>query len=437
MSEQNIPRAADAGMGTSASPAAGARAAAGAGGNAGQRLGAAASATGHGAAGEMLNAVSGEGMTTGERLNAGAGAAAELGAGAAVTAATGSAAAGKAAGKVAGKTVKSKTGKVMILSMVLAPFLVSATVLVIIASVVFSMMSAFTEEDDDPSANGINTNGALIGVPEEYKAVIMRAGSICPEVTPGIIAAQLQAESNFNPTATSPVGASGIAQFMPATWAGAGKDGDGDGVADILNPIDAIWSQGNYMCAKVSEVRAMKIGSNIIELALAAYNAGSGNVQKYGGIPPFLETQNYVRKIMASAATFWDSSSSTTVISGTGKAVDALNYALKNWKGKEYLWGQIVPGVGTDCSGLVQSSFASVGISLPRVAADQQAAVQKISALQAKPGDLVFWADGRGVYHVAIYMGNNQIIEAAKPGVGIRVTQIWGTPAYWGRVKGS
>ena len=94
---------------------------------------------------------------------------------------------------------------------------------------------------------------------------------------------------------------------MPSTWASAGKDGDGDGKADIWNPHDAIWSQGNYMCNLASQVetakKSGKLTGDTLELTLAAYNAGLGSVLRYGMVPPFEETINYVRRIKELAAT--------------------------------------------------------------------------------------------------------------------------------------
>lgn len=173
------------------------------------------------------------------------------------------------------------------------------------------MISGSSSTKASVGATGIS------GVPQEYVAHVLKAGSICPEVTPPIIAAQLRQESGFNPTASSPAGAQGIAQFMPGTWASAGKDGDGDGIADVFNPADAILSQGHYMCGQVTAIKGLIAGGRVsgdtLELALAAYNAGLGNVVVYGGIPPFTETQNYVRSIIEGAKDF-------TVTTGGGPA---------------------------------------------------------------------------------------------------------------------
>ncbi|WP_165217293.1 lytic transglycosylase domain-containing protein [Schaalia sp. ZJ1691] len=142
-------------------------------------------------------------------------------------------------------------------------------------------------------------------VPAEYETAVLKAGSVCHEITPALIAAQVEAESGWNPHARSPAGAQGISQFMPATWATYGKDGDGDGEADIFNPTDAIYSQGVLMCWLIDEVKTYKVQSKIsgdpVSLALAAYNAGIGAVLRYEGVPPYRETQAYVKKIPAAA----------------------------------------------------------------------------------------------------------------------------------------
>ena len=100
------------------------------------------------------------------------------------------------------------------------------------------------------AGNARGGSGRVSGVPEEYQDVVWRAGHACDVVSPSLIAAQADHESahTWDPQITSSAGARGIAQFMPATWATHGRDGDGDGRADITNGADSIYSQGLYMC---------------------------------------------------------------------------------------------------------------------------------------------------------------------------------------------
>jgi soluble lytic murein transglycosylase-like protein len=100
-----------------------------------------------------------------------------------------------------------------------------------------------------------------------------------------LLAAQLYAESGFNPFATSGAGAQGIAQFMPAT-------AQSYGLRDPFDPDRAIDAQAHLMSDLLRRF------DNKPALALAAYNAGPGAVQHYGGIPPFPETRAYVARIM-------------------------------------------------------------------------------------------------------------------------------------------
>ena len=104
-------------------------------------------------------------------------------------------------------------------------------------------------------------------------------------VSAALLAAQLMAESNFNPFAVSPVGAAGIAQFMPATAASYG-------LADPFNPVEAIDAQAHLMADLTDQ-----FGSP--ELALAAYNAGPAPVEACHCVPAIPETSAYVARIMA------------------------------------------------------------------------------------------------------------------------------------------
>ncbi len=104
-------------------------------------------------------------------------------------------------------------------------------------------------------------------------------------VDPRLMMALIAVESGFHPTARSPVGAYGLGQLMPATWRAMGVH-PGDPVANI------------YASVRVLRANMDRFGSNPA-LALAAYNAGKGAVERYGGIPPYNETQWYVRNVLA------------------------------------------------------------------------------------------------------------------------------------------
>lgn len=101
-----------------------------------------------------------------------------------------------------------------------------------------------------------------------------------------LLKAIAHAESNFNPNATSSSGAMGVMQLMPSTAKSLG-------ITDAYNAYDNIMG-----AAKVISQHLANYNGDV-SLALAAYNAGSGNVAKYGGVPPFTETQNYIKKVLA------------------------------------------------------------------------------------------------------------------------------------------
>ena len=133
-------------------------------------------------------------------------------------------------------------------------------------------------------------------VPVAYQQPILAAAAACPGLPAPLLAAQLAAESGWNPAAVSPAGAQGLAQFMPGTWSTWARDGDTDGATDPMNPLDAIAAQGALMCDLLD--RAARTGwGDPIDLALAGYNAGWGAVLRYRGVPPYPETTAYIAAI--------------------------------------------------------------------------------------------------------------------------------------------
>lgn len=135
----------------------------------------------------------------------------------------------------------------------------------------------------EPDGRLASDGGLPTFVPDQFRRMLIESAARY-DISPALLAAQLMAESNFNPEAVSPAGAQGIAQFMPGTAAAYGLD-------DPFDPAAAIDAQARMM----SELLA-RFGS--IELALAAYNAGPGAVEACGCVPPYPETQAYVARIL-------------------------------------------------------------------------------------------------------------------------------------------
>lgn len=139
------------------------------------------------------------------------------------------------------------------------------------------------------------------GMPElSYAPAALRSdfeeGSKVAGFRPGVLAAQIETESHWRVGVVSHQGAKGIAQFTDDAWSG-GQYSFGNG-GNVLNPHDAIAAQARYLGEL--RTRLAKYASNEDELqdvVLAGYNAGPGSVEKYGGVPPFEETQNYVKSI--------------------------------------------------------------------------------------------------------------------------------------------
>ncbi len=294
-----------------------------------------------------------------------------------------------------------------------------------------------------PSQGTLNT----AAVPPDYVGFVMQAAAMCPEESAPLIAAQIEAESGWNPNAVSPVGAMGIAQFMPGTWATWGKDYDANGTSSPIDPGDAIPAQGALMCALFARVKTLPNGTPE-QNALAAYNAGFGNVQASGGFPTgILETDAYVPRIEALKAKYTAAGGGAGLPAGPG-AAGAIAAAQRYlgypyvWGGGDtngptgYLWGA-GPPVGFDCEGLTryaiyQGYHVDIGAgSTGQLATPAMQTVvnrlvgQPLPLDQMAPGDVVvinFHPSPDGAWgHVALYIGNGQFIHAPHTGAFVEI----------------
>ena len=109
-----------------------------------------------------------------------------------------------------------------------------------------------------------------------------------------------------------------------------------------------------------------------------------------------------------------------------GQGAAAVSWASAQL-GLPYGWGGTGPA-SFDCSGLTMRAWQAAGVNLARTASDQYKQVLKISYDAMRPGDLVFYstdpADPGAIYHVAMWIGGNQMVEAARPGVPVRITSM-------------
>jgi len=114
------------------------------------------------------------------------------------------------------------------------------------------------------------------------------------------------------------------------------------------------------------------------------------------------------------------STASSQNTSGSSIRSKIVNYALQ-FEGNPYVWGGTSLTNGTDCSGFTQSVFRDMGISIPRDSRSQAAGGKTVSLSSIQPGDLIFYARGGTINHVALYIGNGKVISAKNSNLGIRI----------------
>jgi soluble lytic murein transglycosylase-like protein len=139
-------------------------------------------------------------------------------------------------------------------------------------------------------------------------------------IDPSLLYGLIQQESGFDPSASSSAGAQGLTQLMPSTAASLG-------VSEPLDPAQSIEGGARYLSGLLNQ-----FGGNTAD-ALAAYNAGPGAVEQYGGVPPYPETQQYVAKVLGYAASYSPSgqatgtaalASATTPTAGAATTAEAI-----------------------------------------------------------------------------------------------------------------
>lgn len=284
-------------------------------------------------------------------------------------------------------------------------------------------LPGFEEEEGDAAAIGEDSSGIGVGADvamgvkyeKEINAAAKKYG-----LNPWFLASIIKQESNFNATAGSHAGARGLMQLMPATAASLG-------VQDVTDPAQNTMGGAKY-------IKDMLVKQNWDPvLALAAYNAGPGNVAKYGGVPPFKETQDYVVKIPNNFKAFtgetltknnvkWQGEMSTGGASlGSGAAKSFINKWDISADFPRYPGGGYHSGI----------DFAGAGILNTPLPCFHAGSVVS-AGWQDKYGNTVVVKDKSGNFH---YYAHLQSISA-KAGQEVAVDTVLGTIGSTGNSTG-
>jgi cell wall-associated NlpC family hydrolase len=272
------------------------------------------------------------------------------------------------------------------------------------------------------STGAIATDGTpLDAIPAAMLELYVRAAASCPGLPWTVLAAIGTVESS-NGTSSLPgvhaganwAGAEGPMQFEPATFAAYALPVPSGGQAppSPYDPTDAVFAAARDLCANGAA------GGTDLSRAVLAYN----------------HDPSYVRQVLELAESYGSATALTPPadVSGTIAAEWALAQV-----GTPYVWGGEAPGIGFDCSGLVQAAYAAAGVRLPRVAQSQFDAGPHLAGALAV-GDLVFFGAGPDeVTHVGLYVGvrdgQTLMVDAPHRGADVEVEAFPARPgAAWG-----
>lgn len=243
---------------------------------------------------------------------------------------------------------------------------------------------------------------AIAEIPPEHLVVMQQVGA-ATGVPWQLLAAIAKVESGFGANmGPSSAGALGYCQFMPATWAYYGVDGDGDGIADPFNYRDCLPAAAQYLLDSGAP--------GDLRRALYAYN----------------HSWSYVDHVLSIAVSYG-------YLDPAGIPAQAVALA-RSRIGLPYVWGAAGPDT-FDCSGLTQWIYAQLGISLPRTSQAQFSATMPVPLEYLQPGDLMFYErtypSRERITHVGIYVGNGMVVMATQPGEFIKEVPM--DNSYWAR----
>jgi cell wall-associated NlpC family hydrolase len=272
------------------------------------------------------------------------------------------------------------------------------------------------------------SSAATAQIPAAMLTLYRQAAATCPGLPWTIVAAIGTVESDNGQSnlpgvhsGSNAAGAEGPMQFEPSTFAAYDEPVPPGGAvpASPYDPTDAIYAAARLLCA----------------------DGGAGGADLSGAVYAYNHSSAYVAQVLALAQSYAAASEggSSTLAVDSGAGALAVSWALSQI-GTPYVWGGESPGVGFDCSGLVQAAYAVAGLALPRVAQDQYDATPKLApGAPLAPGDLVFFGGGPGsIDHVGLFVGvvdgQDVMVDAPHTGADVRAEPF---PATQGSSFGS
>lgn len=302
---------------------------------------------------------------------------------------------------------------------VLTAVLFGSTLIGVLAVI---LLTGLVGGDPAPSAT------AAARIPGPMLALYESAATACPGLPWTVLAAIGTVESD-NGISDLPgvhsganfAGAEGPMQFEPATFAAYDLPVPPGGAAppSPYDPTDAVYAAARMLCA----------------------NGGADPATLHAAIFAYNHSDAYVLQVLALAQSY----AQTGVLVATPGAAGsvALTWALDQL-GTPYVWGGETPGVGFDCSGLIQAAYQVAGVSLPRVAQDQFGVGPALApGNPLAPGDLVFFGQSPSdVTHVGIVVQPGEMIDAPHTGATVRLEPFpttlgaaWGDDVYLGATR--
>jgi NlpC/P60 family len=260
-------------------------------------------------------------------------------------------------------------------------------------------------------------------IPAQMLTLYRAAAATCGGL-PWVILAAIGTVESGNGTSDLPgvhsgsssAGAEGPMQFEPGTFAPYDSPVPPGGATppSPYDPVDAVYAATRMLCA----------------------NGANAGADIPAAVFAFDHDDAYVSRVLALAETFGQVT--PPAVAGSTGGATAVAWALAQ-VGTPYIWGGETPGLGFDCSGLVQAAYKAAGMALPRVAQNQfDVTLLLAQGTELQPGDLVFFGTGpQGISHVGLYIGvqggRTMMVDAPHTGAEVRVEAFPITPgARWG-----